>query len=182
MRKLRTWRLRSEVMAGSSVGPSTPQFQRAVVVGAVLVALAVGLVVLGVVADEVGQGEAVVGGDEVDAGPGAPAGGLVEVRAAGQAVGQLADGRALLAPVVPHGVAVAAVPLRPEHGEVPHLVPARAEVPRFGDELDLADHRVLVDQVEESRELVDLVELPGEAGREVEAEAVDVHFQHPVAQ
>ena len=47
---------------------------------------------------------------------------------------------------------------------------------------DLADHRVLMDQVEESGELVDLVELAGETGREVEAETVHVHFQHPVAQ
>ena len=57
------------MMAGSSVGPSAPQFQ-VVVVGAVLVILAVGLVVLFVVADEIVQREAIVRGDEIDAGVG----------------------------------------------------------------------------------------------------------------
>src|SRR5581483_7485620 len=48
-----------------------------VVVGTVAVVLAVGLVVLGLVADQVAQGVAVVGGDEVEAGPG-PAAAMVE--------------------------------------------------------------------------------------------------------
>ena len=52
---------------------------RAVVVVAVAVLLAVRLVVLLVVRDEVGQGEAVVAGDEVDAGEGPAARALVEV-------------------------------------------------------------------------------------------------------
>ena len=42
--------------------------------------------------------------------------------------------------------------------------------------------RVLLDEVEERRQLVDLVELAGQGGREVEAEAVDVHLGDPVAQ
>src|SRR3712207_7656283 len=41
------------------------------------------------------------------------------------------------APEVAHRVAVLPVPLRPPHGEVPHLVAARPDVPRLGDELHL---------------------------------------------
>ena len=52
---------------------------RHVVVVTVPVVLAVGLVVLLVVADQIVQGEAVVGGDEVDAGVGAAAVPLVEI-------------------------------------------------------------------------------------------------------
>ena len=44
------------------------------------------------------------------------------------------------------------------------------------------DHRVLLDEVEERAQPVDLVELPGQRRGEVEAEAVDVHLRHPVAQ
>ena len=66
--------------------------------------------------------------------------------------------------------------------EAADLVAALADVPRLGDQLDLADHRVLVDQVEERGQPVDLVELPGQRGREVEAEAVDVHLEDPVPQ
>ena len=64
--RFRACRRRSARTSGSSVGPSTPQFQLVVVVAAVAVALAVGLVVLVVVADQVPEREAVVAGDEVD--------------------------------------------------------------------------------------------------------------------
>ena len=90
--------------------------------------------------------------------------------------------RRLAAPEVAHGVAVLAVPLRPQRREPADLVAALADVPRLGDQLDLADHRVLVDQVEERRQPVDLVELAGQRGGEVEPEPVDVHLGDPVPQ
>jgi hypothetical protein len=61
--------------------------------------------------------------------------------------------------------------------EVADLVAALADVPRLGDELHLGDDRVLVDQVEERRQPVDLVELAGQRRGEVEPEAVDVHLE-----
>jgi hypothetical protein len=66
--------------------------------------------------------------------------------------------------------------------EVADLVAAGADVPRLGDELHLGHRRVLLDQVEERREPVDVVELPGQRRGEVESEAVDVHLGDPVAQ
>src|SRR3712207_8272458 len=42
-------------------------------------------------------------------------------------------------------------------------------------------HRVLVHQVEEGRQPVDRVQLAGQRGGQVEAEAVDVHLGDPVA-
>jgi hypothetical protein len=42
--------------------------------------------------------------------------------------------------------------------------------------------RVLLDEIEEHRQLVDLVELAGQGGGEVEPEAVDVHLGHPVTE
>ena len=62
------------------------------------------------------------------------------------------------------------------------MVATLADVPRFGDQLDLTDDRVLLDDVEERREPVDVVELPGQRGGQVEPETVDVHLQHPVPQ
>ena len=111
-----------------------------------------------------------------------PAGVLVQVGRAGDPAGELPEGRRLAAPEVPHGVAVLPVPLRPQWREVAHLVAARPDVPRLGDQLDLGDRRVLLDQVEEGAQPVHVVELAGQRGGEVEAEAVDVHLQHPVAQ
>ena len=149
---------------------------------AVVAALAVRVVVLVVVGDQVGQGEAVVRGDEVDRRERAAAVVLVQVGAAGQARGELTEAAGLAAPEVAHGVAVLPVPLRPQGREVAHLVAAGADVPRLGDELDLADHRVLLHEVEEHRQPVDVVELPGQGGREVEPEPVDVHLGDPVPQ
>jgi hypothetical protein len=74
------------------------------------------------------------------------------------------------------------VPLRPHRREVAHLVAAFADVPRLGDQLHLAHHGVLLDEVEKGRQAVDVVELAGQRGREVEPEAVHVHLGHPVAQ
>ena len=155
---------------------------RAVVVGAVPVVLPVGLVVLVVVGDEVAQREAVVRGDEVDGRDRQPPVLGVEVRRARQPRRQVADAVAAVGPERADGVAVHAVPLRPERRELTDLVPAGADVPRLGDELHLRDDRVLVDDVEERRELVDVVQRAGERGGEIEPEAVDVHLGDPVAQ
>ena len=153
----------------------------AVVALAVLAVLAVGVVVLVVVGDQVAQREAVVGGDEVDARDRAASRGLVEVGGAGQPAGELAE-RRLTAPEVAHGVAELAVPLGPLRREAADLVAAGADVPRLGDQLHLADDRVLLHELEERRQPVHVVELAGQRGGEVEAEPVDVHLGHPVAQ
>ena len=157
-------------------------FQRVVVVGAVAVVLAVGLVVLLVVADEIAEGEAVVRGDEVDAGVGLAAVVLVEVAGAGEAVGEVGELAGVALPEAADGVAVLAVPLGPEDGEVADLIAAFADVPGLGDEFDVGEGGVLVDGVEEAGEAADVVELAGEGGGEVEAEAVDVHLGDPVAE
>src|SRR4051794_30634576 len=88
----------------------------AVVGRAVVVVLAVRLVVLLVVRDEVAKCEAVVRGDEVDRSEGPTAVALVEIRRAAEARDEVAQ-RRLAAPEVADRVAVDAVPLRPEDRE-----------------------------------------------------------------
>ncbi len=153
-----------------------------VVVVPVPVLLEVGLVVLFVVAHQVVEGEAVVGGDEIDAGVGSPPFLFVEVAAAGEPGGQFCHLSAIALPEAPDGIPVESVPLRPEGGEVPHLVPSFAHIPGLGDELDLGDDRILLDDVEEGRELVHLVELPGQSAGQVETKAVHMHLQDPVSE
>lgn len=101
---------------------------------AVGAALAIGLIVLVVEGDQVAQGEAVVGDDEVDRGDRLASGRAVEVVRAADPGGELPEGGRLAAPEVPDRVAVLAVPLGPQRREVAHLVAAVAEVPRLGDE------------------------------------------------
>ena len=66
-RKFLIWRRRRRSMAGSNAGPSTPQFQLRLSLWPSRLCFAVGLVVLGVVGDQVVEREAIVTGHKVDA-------------------------------------------------------------------------------------------------------------------
>ena len=180
-RKLRCWRAR-KVLIGRIVRLALDAVvPGAVVVGAVLAPLAVRVVVLLVVRDEIAQREAVVRGDEVDRRERVAPVAVVEIARPREAPRELGDAR-LCAPEVAHRVSVHPVPLGPQDGEVADLVPAGTDVPRLRDQLHLRDDRILVDRVEERRQAVDLVELACKRRGEVEAEAVDVALEHEVAQ
>ena len=166
-------------IVGRPFGAAVPTV---VVVGAVAIFFAVGFVVLLVVGHQVVEREAVVAGDEVDAGVRPAAAPFVQVAGAADARGELRGHAAVALPEPAHAVAVLAVPLRPNDGKVADLVAAFAQIPRLGDELHLAEHRVLMDDVEERTQLVDFVQLAGERAGQIEAEAIDVHVDHPVAQ
>ncbi len=167
------------VIVGRTFGTAVP---RPVVALPVVVVLAVGLVVLLVVADQVREGEPVVGRHEVDTRGRPAAGVLVQIRGAGEPGAELTDRAGLAPPEIPDGVTVLAVPFGPERWKVADLVAAVADVPWLGDQLDLAHDGVLVDEVEERGQLVDVVQLAGQRGGEVEPESVDVHLGHPVPQ
>src|SRR5947209_3522453 len=119
-----------------------------VVVGPVLVILAISLIVFLVVAHQVVQGEAIVAGNEIDAGIGLAPVALVQVATTAQACGKLRHRATVAFPEAPHGIAVLAVPLTPEDGEIAHLITTRTHVPRLGDELDLRQEGILVNNVE----------------------------------
>jgi len=59
---------------------------------------------------------------------------------------------------------VATVPLCPRNRKVADLISSRSDVPRFGDHLDLTERRVLVDEHEEARQLIDVVQGAGQRG------------------
>ncbi len=173
-------------VVGQALDPAVPG---PVVVRPVAPALAVGVVVLAVVGDQVAQGEAVVGGDEVDRCERAAATGLEDVGRAAERVGQVA-GTAVTGPglaVAPepdlaHRVAEAVVPLGPRRGKRAELVAAGAYVPRLRHQLDPRQHRVLADDGEERPGLLEAGRATSQCRRQVEPEAVDVHLLHPVAQ
>ncbi len=156
--------------------------RRQVVVGPVAVVLAVGLVVLVLVGDQIAQGEPVVGRDEIDAGRWVTAPRPVEVRATGEPVSELGGLASVPPPEGPDDVAVLPVPLGPVQGKAPDLVATRADVPGLGDELAAADHGVLPDHREEARELIPLVLAARQGRGQVEPEAIHVHLGRPGAQ
>src|SRR4029453_18568133 len=133
-------------------------------------------------ADEIVEGEAIVRGDEVDAGIGASPAMLVKIGASRQAIGQLADLAFIALPETAHCVPIFAVPFRPEDGEISDLIASFADVPWPGDQLYLREDRVLVNDFEESMQLVHPIRVAREGGGEIEAETIDMHVVNPIAQ
>src|SRR4051794_27094501 len=96
-----------------------------VVVGAVAVVLAVGLVVLLVVAEQIGQRKTVMDRDVVDAGPRRAVVVVEKIGGGGHAARYLADQAAFAAPVAPHRASIAVVPFRPLRRERADLITAQ---------------------------------------------------------
>ncbi len=129
------------------------------------------------IGDEVGEGEAVVGGDEVHA-----SGRLaLEPEAVGRARkagGQIGD-RAVAAPEPPDIVAVLVVPLAPAAAESAELVAARPDVPGFGDQPQRLQHRILLDCREQRCARLEAGAAAAQGRGEIEPEAVDAAETRP---
>ena len=155
----------------------------AVVVRAVAVLLAVGLVVLAIVGDEVIQREAVVAGDEVHALLGLSLLVTIDVGTAEQPVRHIAD-RAGIAPrEAADIVAEPAVPLLPPVADERADLVEAGGIPGFGDELGAREHGVVLD-VPQNRGVRRGTPrfVARENGRQVEAESIHVHLLDPVMQ
>ena len=122
-----------------------------VVVAAVTVVLAVGLVAFVLVADEVGKGEPVVTGHEVDCGVRGTAWPTEGVGGSGQGVREPADLMGPAPPEVALHVPERAVPLGPADGEGPDVVAVSSEIPGLGHELRTGQDGIGGDGVEERR-------------------------------
>src|SRR5690606_18245721 len=85
-------------------------------------------------------------------------------------------------PEVTHRVAVLVVPLHPRRGKLAHAVSVDRGVPGLGDELDVAQDRVLADGGDQVAAHVDHLAGAGERAHQVEAETVHAHLGDPVAQ
>src|SRR5262245_25055656 len=139
---------------------------------AVAVVLAIGLIVLVVVGDEIVEVEAVMGSDEVDARPRLAATLVEQVSRPGDALDEIRNLPGVSFPEAAHSVAEFVVPFRPARRELADLVAAGADVPWFGDQLDVGEHRVLPAGIEETAALIESVGFARQNGGEIETEAV----------
>src|SRR5690606_3871259 len=101
--------------------------------------LPVRLVVLAGIGNDIGEGETVVRGDEVD-GAGALSG--EDLRGARHRRGEGTAGVAAALPEPADGDPVAVVPFEEGRGETAEVVAAGADVPGFGDQDAVAQHRI----------------------------------------
>ncbi len=160
-----------------------PTVPAPVVVGAVTVVFAIGLVVLAVVGDEVVEGEAIVTRHEVDALLRLALLVCVDVGAADQAVGHARHRARLAAEKTPDIVAKPPVPLLPAVAhERADLVQAGG-IPRLGDELRAREQRVRLDIPQHGRTRQRIARGVAREHRcEVEPKAIHVHRLDPVAE
>jgi hypothetical protein len=148
---------------------------------AVAVALAVGLVVLVHVGDQICEREAVVHRDEIHPGRRLATGKIVDFGRAGDLAGERPDMSRLATPEIADFVTVGIVPLAELLAETADTVAARPWIPRFGDQLALAQHRIGLDHLQhlgigiESR-------LAPEDRRKVEPEPGNPRLLDPVAE
>src|SRR5690554_4886094 len=101
------------------------------------------------------QRETVVGGDEIDRGKGAPAAAVEQIRRPHQARGEFGQLTLIATPEGAASVAVPVVPFRPTRWKAADLVTAGAAVPGLGNQLHLAEHRILTTGVEKATALVE---------------------------
>mmetsp|Transcript_23387 Transcript_23387/g.37584 ORF Transcript_23387/g.37584 Transcript_23387/m.37584 type:complete len:210 (-) Transcript_23387:1041-1670(-) len=157
------------------------------VVVVVAAVLTVAGVLLAVVRHQVPQGEAVVGGDEVDGVERATPVVLEKVRAAADPRGKVTLHASISLDEAANGVAEHPVPLRPARRstgrKLAHEVAVGPRaVPRLCDELGAGELRVAAHHPDDGRIHGYLAVAPSaEARRKVETKAVDVHFLDPVA-
>src|SRR5690554_7712506 len=84
-----------------------------------------------------------MGGDEVDRGVGTPAALIEMIARGGEPAGQVGNPALLTHPEGPRGIPKTVVPFRPARRKTAHLVAPGTAVPGLGNELALAEYRVL---------------------------------------
>src|SRR5215813_7365699 len=97
----------------------------------ITVILAVRLIVLLVIADEIGESEPIVGSDKIDTGMWSAAFPFVQVTASGQPVGEAAYLSTIAFPEATYGIPILGIPFRPEDRKVADLISAFTQVPRL---------------------------------------------------
>src|SRR6266481_7009911 len=142
---------------------------RLIIVVAVAVLVAIQLVVFFVVADQVVQGESIMGCHEVDARVRPSAVMFIEIGASGESIRHFTNAAFIAFPKTADRVPIFAVPFRPGRGKLAHLIAALPDIPRFCDQLHLREHRVLLNYLEKWMQRIESRMIARWFGCEIEA-------------
>ncbi len=149
-----------------------------VIVRAVAIVLAVGLVVLAVVGDKVAKRETIVGDDEIDA-LGWRLSAHEQVVRARHPGGDLTAQSRIAPPEAARGVAKAVVPFGERGGKLTEAIAAWANIPRLGDEARFREYGISGERVEERRLRIEARVAAAERCAEIEAKAIDAALDRP---
>ena len=94
--------------------------------------------------------------------------------------GKLPQRQVIVQPEAPGGIAEMIVPLGKQRREIPHLIAARRDIPRFGNQLHLRKYRAILNSRKQRRILTKLRRSPHDCS-EIEAEAINMTSFHPIA-
>src|SRR5438067_954260 len=100
-----------------------------VIVRSIPIFFEIGLVMLVVVADQILQGEPVVGSHKIDTGSRMAAVPLVEIAASREPIPEFRQLPRVALPIAAHNVAVPSVPFRPQSRESANLIAAFPNIP-----------------------------------------------------
>ncbi len=150
-----------------------------IVVGAVAIGLAIRVIVLASMGNEIAQGEAVMGRKEIHA---------IRWRSPAENVGRAGEPRrqrshhaAVAAPEAPCIVTIAVVPFEPMPGELTETVAARPDIPGLGNEDQIPEQRIGSNRREERRLGREPAGASPQNGRQVEAKAIEPGLARPAA-
>ena len=119
--------------------------------------------------------------DEVNRSPWLPAALVEHVRRSAESGGEVGHLAFVALPERTYRVAEAIVPFRPARGKATDLVAARSAVPRFGNELDLTQDRVLTACIQKTATFVEPCRFSAENCRQIETETIDAHLLRPIS-
>src|SRR5690606_7923550 len=148
----------------------------------VAIVLAIGLVVLALVRNQVGEREAVMGGKEIYTGRRfAPI--MVElIGRSSQLPRQRADHSRLPLPELADLVAVAVVPFQERLAETAHMIAPRPRVPWLGDQQAILENFIGPDALEQCGIGRKTLKRTAQNRRQIEAKAGNSEFGYPVFQ
>ena len=149
---------------------------------AIDVVLAVGLVMFRCVGNEIGEGKAIVRSDEIDRPRRGASTRLEDVGGARDACRKVTGERAVAAPESSYRVAIAVIPFAPPRWERAKAMSAGPDVPRFGNQLEIAQHWILRDCLQQRCLGIERIVPSAERGRKIEPKPIDTCCVGVVAQ
>src|SRR5690606_22918650 len=126
------------------------------------------------------KSESIVGSDEVDTCGWSAVTTMVEIGTASESLAHFGKNAISATPEISNAIAIEPVPFRPTRRKVSNLVATFANVPGFCYQFHLRDDGILVNDVEESAELIHFVQFACKGSCKIESESINMHLGNQV--
>src|SRR5690606_8629365 len=152
-----------------------------VIVSAIAIFLTVRLIVFLIETNAVAKGKSVVRRHQIDRGERFSPLTLKHIAGGGKSSGKLTQRQTPFKPQTARRIAEMIVPFRKWRREIPHLIAAFTDVPRFSDQLHARKYRTVFNRLQQRRLLAER-RRSAHHRSQIEAETVDMESLNPVFQ